>query len=140
MKLCQICKLNHDNNHNIINYNDKDYICRKHNEKFVKYCKECKKDLCFLCEKEHQNHNNIYLGDIIVNKDEILKENKELRNIIDKLKMNIEEIKEILNKVINNIEIYYNINKDIINNYEDRKRNYYKLKNINEIKNSNNII
>ena len=46
----------------------------------------------------------------------------------------------VFDKVLNNIEIYYNINKDIINNYDIRKRNYYSLRNINGIKNSNNNI
>ena len=50
--------VNHDNSHNIINYNDKNYICRKHNEKFVKYCKECKENICMLCQNEHKNHDN----------------------------------------------------------------------------------
>ena len=45
--LCPLCKFNHDKNHNIINYNDKNCICTKHNEKYIKYCKECKKNLCF---------------------------------------------------------------------------------------------
>ena len=114
----------HDKRHNIIHYNDKNYICNKHNDSYIKYCKECKENMCILCENEHKNHNSIYLGDMIINKDELLKENEELRNIIDKLKNNIEEIKNILNKTLDNIEIYYNINKDIINDYDNKKRNY----------------
>ena len=43
INLCPLCKYKHDKNHNIINYNDKNYICKKHNDRFIKYCKECKK-------------------------------------------------------------------------------------------------
>ena len=37
--LCVLCKVVHDKSHNIINYDNKNYICNKHNEAFVKYCK-----------------------------------------------------------------------------------------------------
>ena len=46
MNLCPLCKSLHDKTHSIINYDNKNYICNKHNEKFVKYCEECKIDLC----------------------------------------------------------------------------------------------
>ena len=32
MDLCPICSSNHDKNHNIINYDNKNYICEKHNK------------------------------------------------------------------------------------------------------------
>ena len=35
--ICPLCKSNHDKNHNIINYDDKRYICKKHNDSFIKY-------------------------------------------------------------------------------------------------------
>ena len=34
--ICPLCKSNHDKLHKIINYDDKNYICNKHNEIFVK--------------------------------------------------------------------------------------------------------
>ena len=55
MKLCPLCKSSHNKNHNIINYNDKNYICNKHNELFIKYCNECRENMCMLCENEHKN-------------------------------------------------------------------------------------
>ena len=33
--ICPLCKLNHDKSHIIINYEDKNYICDKHNEPFI---------------------------------------------------------------------------------------------------------
>ena len=137
LKLCPLCKSIHNNNHNIINYNDKNYICKKHNDNYIKYCKECKENMCILCENEHNNHDIIYLGNMIINKDDLIKENEELKNIIDKLRENIEEIKNMLNKILNNVEIYYKINKEMIDNYDNKKRNYYILKNINELKDKN---
>ena len=63
INLCQLCKLNHDLNHDIINYNNKNYICNKNNEHYIKYC--CNKNICMLCEREHKNHKSIYYGDIL---------------------------------------------------------------------------
>ena len=135
--ICSLCKLKHDNNHIIIKYDDKNYICKKHNEPFIKYCKDCNKNICILCENEHNNHDIIDLGKIIPNKDELIKGMEELKLTIDKFKNKIEIIKEILNRIINMIEIYYKINKNIINNYNINKRNYIKLMNLNNIKNNN---
>ena len=74
--LCSSCKINHNNSHNIINYNDKNYICNKHNKWFIKYCKECKENICKLCENEHKNHNIINIKDMILDKADLKKENE----------------------------------------------------------------
>ena len=47
--ICPLCKSSHDKNHNIVIYNDINYICKKHNdEKFIKYCKTCNIDICMI--------------------------------------------------------------------------------------------
>ena len=43
--ICPLCKYTHDKNHLIINYDDKNYICKKHNEAFIKYCKKCNENI-----------------------------------------------------------------------------------------------
>ena len=98
INLCPLCKYKHDKNHNIINYNDRYFICSKHNDSYIKYCKECKENICSKCIDEHNNHNIIELLNLIPNKDKLLKEMKYMREFINKLKINIEEIKNILNK------------------------------------------
>ena len=40
MNLCPLCKSNHDDSHNIIKYDLKNYICEIHNEIYISYCKE----------------------------------------------------------------------------------------------------
>ena len=57
--LCPLCKDNHNKEHKIINYEEKDYICEVHNQKYTSYCKNCKKNICQYCEKEHKNHELI---------------------------------------------------------------------------------
>ena len=131
INLCPLCKSNHDKNHNIINHNDKKYICKKHNDRYIKYCKKCKENICFLCINEHNNHNIIDLINIIPNKDELLKNLEYLNEIIDKFKNSIKEMNNILNKVLNYIEIYYKIISNIIKHYNNKNRsyeNYYKSK------------
>ena len=138
--ICPLCKSIHDKNHIIINYEDKNYICKKHNDSFIKYCKTCKENICFICENKHKDHNIFDYKEILIDKDDLLKLNEDLKNEIDRFKYKINIIKEIFDKIINTINLYYKINNDIINNYNINKRNYYKLQNLYNIKNNNEII
>ena len=140
INLCPLCKSRHSNDHYIIDYDDKNYHCKKHKDAFILYCKDCKMNLCFLCRNEHNNHNIIDLGSILPNKEELLKSMKYLKEIIIKFKNDIEVIKNILNKIINNIEKYFSICNNVVNNYDNEKRNYHNYFNLNEIKRSNNNI
>ena len=131
MNLCPLCSSNHDNTHNIIDYDLKNYICEIHNDKYISYCKNCKKNLCIYCTNNHNNHEiNIYR---IEDKDKKMKELNELRKKIEILIKDIKEIKNILDNVTKNIEIYYNICNNYINNYDIRKINYETIENINQI-------
>ena len=77
----------------------------------------------------------------MIKKDEYNNDLIDFRNVIDKFKCVIEEMKGMLNNIVNNIDLYYKINENIFNNYEDNKRNYYVLQNLNEFKKNNkNII
>ena len=138
--ICPLCKSNHDQNHIIINYNDKNYLCSKHNDSFIKFCKTCYKDICIICENEHINHYIINLNKLLINKNELIKSSEELKNIIDKFKYKISIIKEILDSIINIIERYHKLNNYIINNYNINKRNFHKLQNLNNLKINNEMI
>ena len=138
--LCVLCNQRHKEEHKTIDYEQKDYICKKHNEIFFSYCKDCKINLCMNCYSEHEkNHIKIEYLHILPNKEKINEELIELRKKIDKFNQlinNIIEIIEKLNKIKEKMEIFYQINSEILNNY-DKNRNYDILKNVNEI--SNNI-
>ena len=58
--LCILCKEKHDKEHNIIKYEDKNYICDKHNERYFSYCNKCNKNLCLKCENEHKDDNSLF--------------------------------------------------------------------------------
>ena len=59
--ICLLCKPNHDPRHNIILYDQKNYICKKHCDSFIKFCKKCWTNICFACE-EHEEHENVFFG------------------------------------------------------------------------------
>ena len=138
-KICPLCKSNHDKQHKIINYDDKYYICDKHNEIYFSYCEECKINLCALCE-EHKKHKRVLFSDILLKKEELVKINKQLKEKIYLFNNDIKMLINILNEMMNKINIYYKINEDIINNYDDndKNRNYETLYYLNQYKNDNN--
>ena len=135
--ICPLCKSIHDKNHIIINYDDKNYICNKHNDSFSAYCKDCKENLCVICENEHEDHNISILRKMLINKNDLLKINENLKNVIDKFTYKIKIIKEIFDKMVNILNEYYKINESIINNYNINKRNYHQLQNLYNLKNNN---
>ena len=135
--LCPLCKSIHDQNHKIIDYEDKNYICKKHNELFSKYCNTCNIDLCLICENEHNDHKLLDFKNIITNKVDLLKIKDDLNQVVNNFKYQIDIIKYAFDRMIKILEIYYNINNDIINNYNMNKRNYHKLQNIFNLKNTN---
>ena len=92
INLCPVCKLKHEKEHIIINYDGKNYICNKHYKIYTKYCNECKLNICMKCEKDHKNHKSIYYGEIFLDNDN---NNNELREYIDKLKYKKNNNKEI---------------------------------------------
>ena len=137
----KICKFKHNKNHVIINYDNKDCLCNKHiEEKFLYYCKTCKKDICILCKSEHEKHVLIDFNDIIIKDDDISKTMKDLIITIEKLKNKIIIIQKVFNRLINAVDFYYDMNKIIIDNYNLNKRNYYKLQNLYYLKNNNEMM
>ena len=67
-------------------YDDKNYICKNHNELFNKYCKTCIEDIYRICENEHSTHEIFDLSKIIVKKNDLIKNMEDLKNLIDKFK------------------------------------------------------
>ena len=138
INICPLCKSIHDKNHSIINYEQKEYICEKHNENYIKYCKTCKLNMCMLCFKQHNKHEIILFDNIIPDIDKIQKEIIKLKNSIDIFRSDIKIMINKLNEVIKNIDIYYNIINNVFKNYNKKNRNFEILQNVNEI--NNNII
>ena len=135
MNLCPLCKLMHDKSHSIINYDNKNYICNKHNEIFVQYCQTCNIDLCLSCSNEHEHHQIILYQDEIIGIKKLKKKMTEFERAIIKFKVNIEEIMNKFKKIMENMDIINNINNNLLKYYEKNKdRNYKLLLNIKNMK------
>ena len=127
MNLCPLCKSIHDKTHSIINYDNKNYICNKHNEIFLRYCDDCNIDLCLSCTNEHKNHKIVLYQDKIIDIKNLRKKMNEFKDVINKFKLNLEEIINKFKKIMKNMDTIYNINNDILNKYEKNKNRNYKL-------------
>ena len=55
--ICPLCARNHDNSHNMIEYNNRFYKCLKHNNNYISYCNNCNMNLCEKCEENHDNEH-----------------------------------------------------------------------------------
>jgi hypothetical protein len=131
----------HNKDHEIINFDEKNYICEEHNEKFNSYCNNCKKNLCLMCESDHQDQENIVEFKNIIKKYDIINSQiEELKQKIDNLKKKTLEIINMANTINENLDIYYNINLNLIKIYKKKFRNYQLLKNVSNIFNTHNFI
>ena len=71
-KLCPLCKSKHDKSHIISNYDGRNYLCAKHNEKFISYCYDCNKNLCYNCETGHnKDHMKSSFQEFNINKENL---------------------------------------------------------------------
>ena len=136
--LCILCKPNHNHTHNIILYDQKNYMCQLHNEHLIKYCTKCKKNICFSCQ-EHKNHKQISFEDLIPDIEEKKKVLNDIKLIMDETNAMIKEIINQLNGLSEFINKYYEINKGILDNYDVKRRNYQVLTNLKEISINNTI-
>ena len=131
MNLCPLCKSIHDKKHSIISYDNKNYKCNKHNEALIQYCNDCNIDICLSCYNEHKNHNITLYQDKLIDVNNLRIKMNEFKNVKDILKINLEEIIKKIKKIIENMDNLYKINNNILDNYENKKRNYISLFNLN---------
>ena len=138
MNLCPLCQSIHDKSHYILDYEQKDYICKEHYEAYIYYCSDCKKDICTLCENGHNGHKIITYGSIMPDAGAVKKELNNLKERIYEFKYGIKKIISKLNSLMENLDNYCKLYNDMLKNFDIRKRNYSILQNINDIKNYNN--
>ena len=132
MNLCPLCKTQHNNSHEIISYDEKDFKCQIHNDSYISYCNQCKTNICIECEDEHDNHEITSLRKIFPNKNNLNNYNKELKDKIDKFNKHINEIIMKINEIVKIMNIYYKIVNNHLANYQPKKRNYQIFQNIND--------
>ena len=139
--LCLLCQKNHDKDHVVTKYEQKDYICPKHNSIFMKYCRECKQNLCIMCDEEHEEeHDIIEYKKIAPKKLEINSQLSNLKKEIESFQKDIQNILTSIEKLKELIELtnaHYQIKNEILNSYDIRNTNYNILENIAELYNNN---
>ena len=139
-KLCPLCFNEHDKDHIIIDYDRKNNVCNKHGkENFISYCKDCKLNLCFLCEESHLGHNIIKLSQIMPNLKKIRDQIEGFKEKIMKVNELIDEIIQKINKIPEGLEKLLNINIDLVNSYSLDNRTYQLFFNVNNIINNINL-
>ena len=131
--LCPLCKSSHDKQHNIINYEQMEFICNTHNDTYTSFCNKCNINLCVICEKQHQDHDKLSFGNMMVEKEQLNERLNSLKNEIVEMDKNIKEMINMLNKVTNNMNNYTKFIEEIIKNYDVKNRNMEKVHNINKI-------
>ena len=136
--ICIICKQKHPFVHNIINYDQKNYICIEHGEFYHSYCYNCEQNMCISCENAHRSHAMESYGVMIKDKNILFQESENLKKKIKKFNEVIEVIIANLKKVSENLILYYKIHKRVISNINNKLRNYQTLSNINNF-NINNV-
>ena len=137
--LCLLCQDKHDKEHSLIDYDQKNYICPNHYDKYTSYCNKCKINLCIDCEAEHKDKENIInYKDIIPPSESVRDTLKELKLCIDTFRNKINNLIKILKQIDENVEAYYNINNNLIKTYEKKNRNFQVITNVNNILNNNN--
>ena len=137
--LCINCKDKHENNfqeHNIINYDNKNYLCSIHNFNYTSYCKKCNKNICIYCNDKHNNHEIINFVNILPNINDAKMNINKLRNDIDKFKEIVDDLIIRLNMVKENIEFFYNIDNNIYNSLKNKHITYELLYSFNKLNES----
>ena len=128
MNLCPMCRINHEDEHNVLNHDKRYYYCNLHHQKYTKYCNGCNINICSLCENEHSSHfTSSFKADLEYLK-QIKNKRNQLRKEINSFNDNLKGIIKKLNKLMENMEIFYNI-------YDRMSKNFEK----NEFKNNNTI-
>lgn len=134
INLCPSCINKHKMpDHNVIDYDTKSFVCLAHKEKFCAYCVNCTKNLCEICDNEHdQEHRIVYFDEIINNDilDDISDTMKEFKIKMDKVTDEIKNMIEVFNKILETINTFYEINEKIYKNYDKENRNYQIIQNL----------
>ena len=103
INLCPLCNDKHNKSHDIINYNNINYVCFFHNDFYVSYCKNCKINLCMKCEI---NHNNARL---IINFKNIFPDEYEIKEELESFKIKINLLKITIEKMISILNDTYEV-------------------------------
>ena len=135
-------KIEHDETHFTVSYEDKNYYCIDHFKNFKNYCFSCNKNLCDSCLNDHQGNDHLvksfeYLAKKLP---DIEKDLQKIKQKINDLGYIIESIKKSLDGALGMYDNYYKIAKDINEKYKlynKDLKNYRILRNLLNLNKSN---
>ena len=135
-------KKEHDEAHVTVRYDDKNYYCENHYQKFIEYCFKCKTDLCRNCLDDHNKTGHLVKSyeSLAPNLEDIRENLNSINEKIGNLRCSIDSIKESLDGALKMYENYYKIATDITEKYENYNKdfkNYRVLRNFLNLKKTN---
>ena len=135
-KFCVLCIDRKGHNEKLIENNYKLYTCINHGKEYASFCKSCNKNLCTKCENDHIKHKLIYYKQIL-SKKEANSNLKEIKESLDKFKIQILNLNslfiDIIEKINNNIKEYYMIHDYYKLIVDNGLFNYSSINNINNL-------
>ena len=138
-------------NENKINENKKDKLnyslCVEHQEKYINYCKTCKKNLCMYCDyNKHESHDIKIFFPIISDLELKIKESKLKIQYLEEFIDSVEKMRNEINEKILKFETFLKnsliLNKMSTMNIDIKNINYQIIQNfyeLNEYKNENTL-
>jgi len=112
--ICPVCKEIHNKSHSIIDYEDRFYICEKHNSYYNSFSDNSKINLCMKCEKENHFKNIICYKNILPDLNNVKSRIIYINGIINKFIEKIKIYELILNKILKNLKLFYSLYSTII--------------------------
>ena len=122
--------------HKLINFEDKNYYCLEHMEKFTFYCMDCNANKCDKCKQAHEplKHETIDLSTIKPKREYIQNKEKEVNDHKESLLKFIENTRILFDNIINTIENYLNsyimVENGLIRRYKNCFSNYQLFRNL----------
>ena len=117
---CPICSIHHcaNKDHTLIEYKERFFFCKIHNNKYVSFCNSCKVNLCNKCELEHTKHTILEYKKITPNDnkiDEFAADINMGKLLLNEFNSQIQELNNLFTNFVFNLK---QNNNDRINLYE----------------------
>ena len=145
--MCKKClndkHMKEKNDHPSIKFDSINTCCYIHKKENKFYCKNCFENICENCLNSnfHKNHEIIKLNDILIDdkylkeiNDEINNEEKTVKTMSNKFERYMDFIQEKFDEYIHLRNEEVQLKKNILNTYEKNKNNYNAINNVRKIK------
>ena len=112
--------------------NFKEFMCPIHAKEFINYCRDCSKDICYSCSKEHLDHEVIHFSQFLPSNKDIREGNK----ILAEMKKDLFKFKQSTKQIIKTCENLIYVKEILINSLKSidfKKLNFFSIMNYKNI-------